>query len=145
MLAIDAKHSFASVLKRLYFQVIWICALSVIQFINFLCFWHNRYHKTFEFKSNFLSSCGRNIRFKGTVWVAFHGVSKDLFSAFLRFCYYSYLNKNFEIVSKKMKIFEFGQIFFAFMLGIIAIESFISAAFRAISKAKCYAFLRVST
>ena len=91
--------------------------LSCIQFINYFLFLtigifkNSRIFgekiKPFEFKSNFLSSFVRNNRFKGTVWVAFHGVSKGLFSAFLGICYYSYLNKNFEIVSEKMKIFEF--------------------------------------
>ena len=70
--------------------------------------------KPFEFKSNFLSSCIRKNRFKGIVWVAFHGVSKALFSIILRFWYYPYLSKNFEIVSEKMKILDFWSNFHRF-------------------------------
>lgn len=67
-----------------------------------------------EFKSNFNSSFVRKNRFKGTIWVAFHAVSRAHFSAFLRFCYYPYLNKNFENVSEKMKMFDPSSHFLRF-------------------------------
>ena len=85
--------------------------------------------KPFEFKSNFLSSFVRNIRFKGTIWVAFHGVFKALFSAF-EGAVIIHISTNISKLSvKKWKILIFGQIFsnlgqIPFMLGIIAIARF---------------------
>ena len=79
-------------ITRLYFLLIRIYFLSGMQCIckfvfDIIGFRNSRIFsekiKPFEFKSNFLSSFVRNIRFKGTIWVAFHGVSKALFSSFL--------------------------------------------------------------
>ena len=56
-------------------------------------------------------------------WGIFHGVSRAWFFAFLRFCYYPYLKK-ISKWSVKNENFRFCQIFFAFVLGIIAIWSF---------------------
>ena len=97
--------------------------------------------KPFEFKANFVSSFGitDSKELFGQLFMVFPRVY------FLRICYYPYPNKNFEIISEKMKFFEFLSNSLHFHVRSNSYLRFLFGSFCGVSKAKFFEFLRVLT